>query len=42
MKAALARRGSRRPKEISAGTFLVVMCVALLVVCFTLRSAAAA
>jgi hypothetical protein len=37
MKVALARRGSRRFKEISA-----VMCAALLVACFTSRSAAAA
>ena len=41
MKAAIARRPSRGPMEFLAGTFLVVMCATLAVVCLTFRSGVA-
>ncbi|WP_256467105.1 MULTISPECIES: hypothetical protein [unclassified Bradyrhizobium] len=41
MKAAIARRRSRAPVEISAGTFLAMVCAALALLCLTSRSAAA-
>lgn len=41
MKAAIARRRSRAPVEMSAGTFLAMVCAALALLCLTSRSAAA-
>jgi hypothetical protein len=41
MKAAVVRRRARGALEVSAGTFLIVMCAALVVVSLTSRSAAA-
>lgn len=41
MKTAIARRRSRAPIEIAAGTFLAIVCAALAQLCLTSRSAAA-
>lgn len=41
MKAAIARRRARAPGEISAGTFLAVVCTALALLCLASHSAAA-
>lgn len=41
MKTAIGRRRSRAPMEISPGTFSVVVCATLALLCITARSAAA-